>query len=75
MCSNGGLATLSLDYYTVGVNAAKQALAILKGEAKPEETPISFIEAKDCKYFINKKVATQLGITIPTDLDATIIGE
>lgn len=75
MCSNGGLATLSLDYYTVGVNAAKQALAILKGEAKPEETPISFIEAKDCKYFINKKVATQLGITIPSDLDATIIGE
>ncbi len=73
MCQNGGLATLSLDYYTVGVNAAKQAIAILKGEAKPQDTPISFIEGKDCKYFINKKVATQLGIEIPSDIDATII--
>lgn len=73
MCVNGGLATLSLDYYTVGANAAKQALAILKGEAKPEETPVSFIEGKDCKYFINKKVADQLGVTIPTDIDVTLI--
>jgi len=73
MCTNGGLATLSLDYYTVGVNAGKQALAILKGEATPQETPIAFIEGKDCKYFINKKVAEQLNIEIPTDLDATII--
>lgn len=75
MCQNGGLATLSLDYYTVGKNAAKQALAILKGEATAAETPVSFVDAKDCKYFINKKVATQLGIEIPTDLKATIIEE
>lgn len=75
MCLNGGLATLSLDYYTVGQNAAKQALAILKGEAKPEDTAVSFIEAKDCKYFINEKVAKQLGIEIPSDLDATLIGK
>ena len=75
MCLNGGLATLSLDYYTVGQNAAKQALAILKGEAKPEDTAVSFIDAKDCKYFINEKVAKQLGIEIPSDLDATLIGK
>lgn len=75
MCQNGGLATLSLDYYTVGQNAGKQALAILKGEAKAEETPISFVEAKDCQYFVNQKVATQLGIEIPEDLNATMIGE
>lgn len=75
MCVNGGLATLSLDYYTVGQNAGKQAIAILKGESKPEETPIAFIEGKDCKYFINKEVAEKFGITIPSDLKATIIGE
>lgn len=75
MCVNGGLATLSLDYYTVGVNAGKQALAILKGEATPQETPISFIEGKDCKYFVNTKVAKELGITIPEDLEATQVGE
>lgn len=75
MCENGGLATLSLDYYTVGTKAGEQALAILKGEAKPEETPISFIEGKDCKYFVNEKVAKQLGIEIPADLNATVIGK
>lgn len=75
MCANGGLATLSLDYYTVGVNAGKQALAILKGEAKVEETPISFIDGKDCKYVVNKNVANQLNIEIPSDLNATMIGD
>ncbi|UTY39187.1 ABC transporter substrate-binding protein [Allocoprobacillus halotolerans] len=75
MCQNGGLATLSLDYYTVGQNAGKQALAILKGEAKVEETPVAFVEAKDCQYFVNEAVAKQLGIEIPEDLNATMIGE
>ena len=75
MCENGGLATLSLDYYTVGQNAGKQALAILNGEAQVEETPVTFVEGKDCQYFINQKVATQLGIDIPTELNATMIGE
>ena len=62
-------------YYTVGQNAGKQALAILNGEAQVEETPITFVEGKDCQYFINQKVATQLGIDIPTELNATMIGE
>jgi len=75
MCTNGGLATLSLDYYTVGVNAGKQALAILKGEATPQETPIAFIKAEDCKYFVNETTAKQLGIELPADLDATNLGE
>ena len=75
MCTNGGLATLSLDYYTVGVNAGKQALAILKGEATPQETPISFIEGKDCTYMINKKVAEQLNIDIPSDIEFKVLGE
>ena len=35
----------------------------------------SFVEGKDCQYFINQKVATQLGIDIPTELNATMIGE
>ncbi len=77
MCEQGGLATLSLDYYTVGVNAGKQALAILKGESKPQDMAIAVIEAKDCIYYINKETAKKLGITIPEDLEkkATMIGE
>lgn len=75
MCENGGLATLSLDYYTVGQNAGKQALAILNGESQVEETPITFVKGEDCNYFVNQKVASQLGIEIPDDLNATMIGE
>lgn len=77
MCENGGLATLSLDYYTVGVNAGKQALSILKGEAQPQNMAIAITDAKDCIYYINEKVAKQLNITIPDDLtkNATKIGK
>lgn len=75
MCENGGLATLSLDYYKVGQNAGQQALDILNGKSKVEETPIAFVKGEDCQYFVNKKVADQLGIEIPEELDATLIGE
>lgn len=75
MCTNGGLATLSLDYYTVGENAGNQALAILKGETTPQETPISFIDGKDCTYMINQKVADQLNISVPTDIEFEVVGE
>lgn len=68
MCENGGLATLSLDYYSVGQSAGKQALSILKGESQPQDMPISTIPANDCKYYINQKVAKQLNLTIPEDL-------
>ena len=73
MCENGGLATLSLDYYSVGQSAGKQALSILKGESKPQDMAISTIPAKDCKYYINQKVAKKLNITIPADLLAKSI--
>lgn len=70
MCEQGGLATLSLDYYTVGVNAGKQALAILKGESKPQDMAISVVEAKDCKYYINTTTAKKLGIKIPDEINS-----
>lgn len=68
MCSNGGLATYSLDYYELGKIAAKQAIAILNGEKTAEETPIAFIEAKDCQLIINHEVADKLGIVIPDEI-------
>jgi len=70
MCEQGGLATLSLDYYTVGVNAGKQALAILKGESKPQDMAISVVDAKDCKYYVNTTTAKKLGITIPDEINS-----
>ena len=48
MCATGGYATYGLDYYNLGKLAGQQALAILKGEATPSNTPIAYLDAADC---------------------------
>ncbi len=60
---NGGYATYGLNYYNLGKLAGQQALAILKGEASVSETPISFLDAKDCKLVINLKTAKKCGLS------------
>lgn len=70
MCENGGLATLSLDYYNVGKKAGEQALAILKGESVPQDMAIVTVPASECKYYVNETVVKKLGITIPKDVAA-----
>lgn len=74
---NGGLATHGIDYYNLGITAAKQAAQILKGEKKPAEMPIAYLLPEECKISINKKVAEQLQITIPQEIldKAVIIGD
>lgn len=64
MCKNGGLATYSVNYNVLGKMAGEQAIAILKGEKTAAETPIGYLEAKDCQLIINRKVAKECGITI-----------
>lgn len=68
MCSNGGLATYGLSYYNLGYKAGEQAVAILKGEATPAETPIGYLPAEDCVLTINMDTVSALGIEIPQDL-------
>lgn len=68
MVSNGGLATYGIDYYNLGYMAGQQAVKILKGEAEPKDMAIEYLPAEDCELTINKKVADQLGITIPDEL-------
>ena len=65
MCQNGGLATFGLSYYNLGYKAGEQAVAILKGEATPAETPIGYLPAEDCELIINMDTVNELGITIP----------
>lgn len=64
MCKNGGLATYSVNYTTLGKMAGEQALAILKGEKTAADTPIGYLEAKDCQLIISKKAAKECGIEI-----------
>ncbi len=63
---NGALATYGIDYYDLGKNTARQAVRILKGEAKPENMAIEYIN--EPKLVINYEVANQLGIVIPDEL-------
>lgn len=61
----GGFGTLGPNYYDVGVEAAKIADRIIKGE-KPADIPVS--TAKNFEYFFNLKSAMATGVVIPEDL-------
>ena len=64
MVEEGGLASVVVDQYDLGVATGKMAAKILKG-AKPEETPVEIFNKG--KSVINKKSAKELGITVPED--------
>jgi putative ABC transport system substrate-binding protein len=68
MVEAGGLATYGIDYYELGKLSGAQAAKILKGEAKPAEMPIEYLDAAKLKMSVNEEVAKQLGIEIPADL-------
>lgn len=61
----GGFGTLGPDYFDVGVEAAKIADRILKGE-KPGDIPVA--TAQKFEYFFNKKSAEATNVVIPDSL-------
>lgn len=65
---NGGLATISLDYYDLGKETAKQAVKILKDGEDITKMPIKYISKDTLKYAVNKAIAEQLGITVPSEI-------
>lgn len=64
MVEAGGLATYGIDYYQLGYVAGEMAVSILKGEAKPEEMPIGYLDATKCELKVNEEVAAALGIDL-----------
>lgn len=70
MVEAGGLATYGIDYYKLGRLTGKQAIKIIKGEAKTATMPIEYLPDEEYTLTINYDVAKQLGITIPDDLKA-----
>ena len=62
MVEAGGLGSVVVDQHDLGVATGKMAAKILKGQ-KPADTPVEIFT--DGKSVINKKVAEELGITIP----------
>lgn len=65
MVMGGGLATLSIDYFTLGWESARMARDILIHGADPAEMPIRFGMDLDLQYIVNGPMAQELGIEIP----------
>lgn len=56
----GGLATIGIDYESLGKQTGKMAAKILDGKAKPETMPVE--KAKELKLYVNSDMAKALGI-------------
>ncbi len=70
MTELGGLATYGINYYELGKQTAKQAVAILKERKKPADMPIEYLANGD--LYVNMDNARALGITIPEDIAAQL---
>lgn len=68
MCAVGGLATLSISYYSMGRAAGEMAYDILVHGANPATTPIRYADEVAAKY--NAETAQSIGWTIPADMIA-----
>lgn len=65
ICKGCGVATLSIDYYDLGVATGKMAIKILKGEANVGEMPVE--AAAEVTKMYNKTNCEALGLTMPED--------
>jgi putative ABC transport system substrate-binding protein len=62
------LASFGVDYRTVGRNAAKLTADVLRGQKISQLTPL-YPKPEDHHGVINKKLAIELGISIPSDIN------
>lgn len=65
MVAQGGIASVSLSQYDLGVATGKMTAAILNG-ADPAETPVEIFS--EATIVVNQKSADKLGLTLPQDL-------
>ena len=70
ICSGCGVATLSIDYYDLGVATGKMAVRILTGEENVSEMPIEYAPEFTKKY--NETICTELGLTVPEGYEAIV---
>lgn len=63
ICAGCGVATLSIDYYDLGVATGKMAVQILTGKANIATMPIEY--APEFTKLYNKDICDELNITVP----------
>lgn len=66
MIKAGGIATVGIDYYKLGVQTGAMAARILSGKEKPATMAIE--SQKEMQTIVNEAAAKKLGITIPADV-------
>ena len=67
ICSLCGIATLTINYYDLGVTTGQMAVKILNGESKIEEMPIQYFENPVRKF--NPEVCDLFGVSVPEDFE------
>ena len=67
----GCLAAEGLDYIALGKQTGQMAAKVLKGEAEASELPYETITEPG--FYVNTKVAENLGITVPEELAGTVV--
>lgn len=66
MVKAGGVATLAIDYYKLGVQTGEMAAEILAGKAKPADLAIQ--GQKEFTIVVNLKEAEKIGLKVPEKL-------
>ena len=67
----GCLAAEGIDYIALGKQTGKMAAQVLKGEKKASE--LNFEIISEPGFYVNMKVAENLGITVPEDLKESAV--
>lgn len=68
MCANGGLATISINYYDIGHACGEQAVQVLRDGADITTMPIAY--ASDPVKEYNAEYAEAIGFTVPDSYKA-----
>lgn len=68
ICKGCGVATLSIDYYSIGKNAGEMAYEILVNGKDPADMEIGFASELTKQYMADR--CSKLGITVPGDYTA-----
>ena len=68
LMANCGIATLSIDYYNLGVATGKMAVKVLTGEVSISDLAIEYDPEPQLKY--NPTICEELGITPPDGYQA-----
>ena len=64
--ARGAIATIGIDYYSLGYQTGEMAVRILSGEADAATTPVEV--QTDLALYLNTGAAERMGVTIPDDL-------